>query len=69
MQIGHAYGFKTAAWVHGLISLKLSQYYDESTVALYRRYYAMFGKADLVFASTHYVANDLREHLSVAGLL
>ena len=67
VQIGKAYGFKTAAWVHDLIPLKFSQCYDDPTLAHFRRYYAMFAAADVVFASTNYVANDLREHLRLAG--
>ena len=68
VQIGRAYGFRTAAWVHDLIPLKLREFYDDAMLARCHRYYAMFAAADLVFASTHYVANDLREYLSAARL-
>ena len=68
IQLGRAYGLKTAALVHDLIPLKLSQNYDESALAWFRRYVAMFASPDIVFTTTNYVANDLRAYLAQSGL-
>ena len=63
IQIGRAYGLRTAALVHDLIPLRLSADYDAATLLYFRRYYAMFADADIVFATTHYVAGQLHAHL------
>ena len=68
VQLARAYGLKAAALVHDLIPMKLVEHYDEGTRALFARYYRMFADADLVFATTEWVAADLRAHLAGVGL-
>lgn len=68
VQLARAYGLRTAALVHDLIPMKLVEHYDEGTRALFVRYYRMFADADLVFATTEWVAADLRAHLAALGL-
>jgi glycosyltransferase involved in cell wall biosynthesis len=63
IEIGRAYGLRTAAIIHDLIPAKYADQYDEGARRLYDRYFRMFADADLVFATTHYVANDLRRYL------
>jgi glycosyltransferase involved in cell wall biosynthesis len=69
VQIGRAYGLKTAALLHDLIPLKLSGDYGDDFLALFRRYVAMFAAADIIFTTTNYVANDLRMRLGHVGSL
>ena len=68
IQIGRAFGRKTAAIVHDLIPIKLADHYDADTRRLFARYYRMFADADLVIATTDHVAGDLRDHLGACGL-
>ena len=68
VQLARAYGLRTAALVHDLIPMKLVDHYDADTRGLYARYYRMFADADLVFATTEWVATDLRAHLAALGL-
>ncbi len=70
IQLGRAYGLRTAALIHDLIPIKLAANYDAGGLAVFRRYYRQFASADLVLATTNYVAADLkdfllREHLRV----
>lgn len=62
-QLGRAYGMRTAALVHDLIPIKLAGDYPPETFLLYRSYYRRLASADLVIATTHYVAADLRDFL------
>ena len=66
--IGRAYGLRTAAIVHDLIPAKFADQYDAGARRLYDRYFRMFADADLVFATTHYVAGDLRRYLETKAL-
>ncbi len=68
VQIGRAYGLRTAAIVHDLIPIRLAHLYPPETVALFRRYFRMFARADLVFATTELVAGHLRAYLTGEGL-
>ena len=68
LQLGRAYGLKTAAVVHDLIPLKLSEAYDSHYLKRFRRYIRMIASADVVITTTRYVANDLRTELNRLGL-
>ena len=63
VQLGRAYGLHTAALVHDLIPIKRAGDYQPEVVELYRRYYKQFASADLIFATTNYVATDLAAFL------
>ncbi len=68
IDVGQAYGIKTAAIVHDLIPVKLPQLYDPALRASYARYYAALARADLVVTTTRYVANDFRAFLAADRL-
>lgn len=68
IQVGRAYGLRTAAIVHDLIPIRLAHLYPPEAAAQYRRYYRMFAGADLVLATTRLVAGHLSQHLAAEGL-
>ena len=67
LQIGRAYGLRTAALVHDLIPVKLADLYPAHTRQVFARYYQMFAEADLAFATTRMIADELRAHLALGG--
>lgn len=62
--IGRSYGLRTAAIVHDLIPVKFTHLYEPAAVAFFEAYYSLFATVDLAIATTRYVAEDLRSHLS-----
>ena len=68
VQLGRAYGMRTVALVHDLIPIKLCADYPAAATNLYRRYFRQFASADLVLATTRYVADDLRRYLDTMSL-
>lgn len=68
IQLARAYGLRSAAIVHDLIPVRSPHLYDSNAQVLYRRYFRMFSKSDLVFATTDLVAGHLRKYLKTEGL-
>ena len=68
VQVGRAYGLRTAAIVHDLIPLKLSHLYDKRLSDLFANYFRMLAAADLVVTTTQLVANDFRNFLNANAL-
>ncbi|WP_147765174.1 glycosyltransferase [Methylobacterium sp. WL12] len=68
IQLARAYGLRSAAIVHDLIPVRLPHLYDAAAQKLYRRYFRMFARTDLIFATTDLVAGHLRTYLRTEGL-
>ncbi len=69
VQIGKSLGLQVAAIVHDMIPIKYPECYSTKLLAIFRRYYRMFADADLVLATTNYVAADFRDYMAANDLI
>ncbi len=68
IQLGKAYGLRSAAIVHDLIPIRMAHLYDKSGQVALRRYFSMFSNADLVITTTKLVADHFREYMVDRGM-
>ncbi len=68
IRLARASGLRVAAIVHDLIPIRLAHLYSPAQTLLYRRYFRMLARADLVLATTRLVAGHLRAYLEGEGL-
>ena len=67
VELAHALGLRAAVLVHDLIPVLAPEPYAPEMVAFYRAYLRSVAKADLVFVTTHRVADQFRCFLEAEG--